>query len=192
MIKKSAVLAVLVLGSAACFASHAKRYFELRASSPSSGGPALTRTLLLDRVDIGEFYDDFRIVYRLSPTEVNYYPYDFWTEKPSRLIRNMVLERLSVPGRFLRIDAEAGKDPADWLLKMRVFRVEEVDEGDQWFGRLSMAFEVVDLKTGAVIATRSFDRREPLGRKDVTRLPAVLSSILLAELDAFLGELAVK
>jgi ABC-type uncharacterized transport system auxiliary subunit len=189
--KKTALLALLVLGSAACFASHAKRYFELRASSPPSGGPALTRTLQLDRVDISEFYDDFRIVYRLSPTEVNYYPYDFWTEKPSRLIRNLILERLSVPGRFLRIDAEAGKDPAGWLLKMRVFRVEEVDEGDR-FGRLSMAFEVVDLKTGAVIATRSFDRREPLGRKDVARLPAVLSLILLAEIDAFLGELAAK
>jgi hypothetical protein len=43
-----------------------------------------------------------------------------------------------------------------------------------------------------VIATRSFDRREPLGRKDVARLPAVLSLILLAEIDAFLGELAAK
>ena len=190
--KKYAVLALLVLGSAACFASHAKRYFELRASSPLARGPALARTLLLDRVDISEFYDDFRIVYRLSPTEVNYYPYDFWTEKPSRLIRNLILERLSVPGSFLRIETEAGKGSADWLLKMRVFRVEEVDEGDQWFGRLSMAFEVVDLKTGAVIATKSFDRKEPLGRKDVSRLPAVLSSILLAELDAFLGELAAK
>jgi ABC-type uncharacterized transport system auxiliary subunit len=143
-------------------------------------------------VDISEFYDDFRIVYRLSSTEVNYYPYDFWTEKPSRLIHHMVLERLLIPGRFLRIDTEAGKEPAEWQFKMRVFRIEEVDEGEQWFGRLAMNFEVVDLKTGAVIATRSFDRSEPLGLKDVTRLPAVLSSILLSEIDAFLGELAVK
>jgi ABC-type uncharacterized transport system auxiliary subunit len=152
----------------------------------------LARALLLERVDISEFYDDFRIVYRLSPTEVNYYPYDFWTEKPSRLIHHMVLERLLIPGRFLRIDTEAGKEPAEWQLKMRVFRIEEVDEGERWFGRLAMNFEVVDLKTGAVIATRSFDRSEPLGLKDVTRLPAVLSSILLSEIDAFLGELAVK
>jgi ABC-type uncharacterized transport system auxiliary subunit len=191
MKKKIAVLALLVLGFASCFAAHAKRYFELRASSPPAG-PALARTLLLERVDISEFYDDFRIVYRLSPTEVNYYPYDFWTEKPSRLIHHMVLERLLIPGRFLRIDTEAGKEPAEWQLKMRVFRIEEVDEGERWFGRLAMNFEVVDLKTGAVIATRSFDRSEPLGLKDVTRLPAVLSSILLSEIDAFLGELAVK
>ncbi len=190
--KKTAVLALLVLGFASCFAAHAKRYFELRTASPPAAGPALARTLLLDRVDISEFYDDFRIVYRLSPTEVNYYPYDFWTEKPSRLIHHMVLERLLIPGRFLRIDTEAGKEPADWQLKMRVFRIEEVDEGERWFGRLAMNFEVVDLKTGVVVATRSFDRSEPLGLKDVSRLPAVLSSILLAEIDAFLGELAVK
>jgi ABC-type uncharacterized transport system auxiliary subunit len=190
--KKTAVLVLLALGSAACFASQAKRYFELRASGPPAGGPELPRTLWLDRVEIGEFYDDFRIVYRLSPTEINYYPYDFWTEKPSRLIRNLILERLAVPGRFLRIETEAGKGPVDWIWKTRVFLIEEADEGEQWFGRLSMVFEIVDLKTGAVIATRSFDRKEPLGRKDVARLPTVLSSILLAEIDAFLGDLAAK
>jgi len=190
--KKTIALVVLIVGGAACFASQAKRYFELGALPPSSGGLVFDRTLRLERLDIGGLYDDFRIVYRISPTEVNYYANNFWAEKTSTLLRNILLQRLAVPGLFRRLEAEIGKENPDWLMRVKVSRIEEVDEGERWSGRLAMAFEVVDFQTGARIAARAFDRTEPLGRKDVALLPAVISAILANEFELFLRELDLK
>lgn len=190
--KKTFLLAVVILAGAGCFAAHAKRYFDLGAPVSGPAEPAFDRTLLIDRPVVEGIYDDFRIVYRLSPTEVNYYAYNFWAERPARLVRDMIRERIVVQGRFRRVDLEPGKEPADWRLKVKVFRIEEEDRADRWFGRLAMAFEVVEAATGSVIAARAFDRLEPLGQKDPGLLAGVLSRILAEEFDAFLRELAVK
>ena len=49
-----------------------------------------------------------------------------------------------------------------------------------------MELELVEAKTGTVLAARRFDRREPIGRKDVAAVPPVLSRILAEELEALL------
>lgn len=87
---------------------------------------------------------------------------------------------------------EPGKEPADWTLRIKIFRIEEEDRVDRWFGRLAMSLEVVDPVSGALIAARAFDRLEPLAEKDAGLLAGVISEILAEELDAFLGELAAK
>jgi ABC-type uncharacterized transport system auxiliary subunit len=184
--RKTLVLVCLVLAGAGCFASHAKRYFELGAPAPGAGEPAFDKTILFDRVDCDVLYDDFRIIYRLSPTEVNYYAYNFWAERPSKTIGNLIRERLVIPGRFIRVDLETGKEPADWILRVEVFRIEEVDEAERWYARLAMDFDLIDTKTGKVIAARTFDRREPLTEKNPGLLAGALSRILAEEFDAFL------
>jgi len=187
--RKAVWLAIVVVIGAGCFASHAKRYFELGAPLPGPGEPEFDRTILIDRVDVETLYDDFRILYRVSPTEVNYYAYNFWAEMPSKTIRNMIRERLIIPGRFLRVDMEAGKEPTDWTLKTKVFRIEEVDEADRWFARLAMNVSLVENSSGMVIASHSFDRSLPLAQKDAGLLAGALSKILAEEFDAFLRTL---
>ena len=190
--KKTCLIAVVILAGTGCFIAHAKRYFDLGVPVSGPAEPAFDRALLIDRPYVEGIYDDFRIVYRLSPTEVNYYAYNFWAERPTRLVRNMIWGRIVAQGRFRRVDLEPGKEPADWMLKIKVFRIEEEDRADRWFGRLAMAFEVVDVATGSVIAARAFDRIEPLEQKDPGLLAGVVSRILADEFDAFLRELAVK
>jgi len=184
--RKAFVLACIVLVGAGCFASHAKRYFELGATAPGPGEPGFDKTILIDRVDIEELYDDFRIIYRLSSTEVNYYAYNFWAERPSKTIRNLIRERCIAPGRFLRVDLETGKEATDWILKIKVFRIEEVDQVDRWYARLAMDLDLVETATGKVIAAHTFDRSEPLAQKNPGFLAGALSKILAEEFDGFL------
>jgi ABC-type uncharacterized transport system auxiliary subunit len=190
--KKTCLLAVVILAGTGCFIAHAKRYFDLGVPVSGPAEPAFDRALLIDHPYVEGIYDDFRIVYRLSPTEVNYYAYNFWAERPTRLVRNMIWGRIVAQERFRRVDLEPGKEPAEWMLKIKVFRIEEEDRADRWFGRLAMAFEIVDIATGSVIATRAFDRIEPLEQKDPGLLAGVVSRILADEFDVFLRELAVK
>ncbi|MBN1939841.1 MAG: membrane integrity-associated transporter subunit PqiC [Candidatus Aminicenantes bacterium] len=184
--RKAILIACIVLAGAGCFASHAKRYFELGYPAPGPEEPTFDKTILFDRVDVEELYDDFRIIYRISPTEVNYYAYNFWAEKPSKTIRNLIRERLIIPGRFIRVDLETSPDSTDWILQVKVFRIEEVDEAERWHARLAMDFDLVETGSNMVIASHTFDRTEPLADKRPGLLAGALSKILAEEFDAFL------
>jgi ABC-type uncharacterized transport system auxiliary subunit len=149
-------------------------------------------SLLVERCDIDSLYDDFRIVYRVSPYEINYYSYKFWAEKPSKLIRDSLIRYMEAARLFPKMYFDSTKDAVDWTLRTTIRRVEEIDGEPAWAARLDMRIEVIDSKSGARLAERSFDRREPLPRKDVGEMPAVLSRILGEELAALFTALRRK
>ena len=76
------------------------------------------------------------------------------------------------------------------VLRTSVRLVEEIDEPNAWFGRLAMDLEFLDFKTGKSLMKYTFDRRLPLGARKVQFLPAVLSGILVEELDVAVRKLA--
>jgi len=189
MMRKPAVLLAVVLALAACFsASPEKTYYQLDLAPVPSAAP-LAKTLLVDRVDIDSLYDDFRILYRISPVEVNYYAYHFWAEKPARMLRDVLLHNLELSHRFSQVLREIGKEEPDWVLRCTIHQIEEIDNPVVWAARLGMKLELAEFKSGKILATRRFDRQEPLSRKEVSLVPAVLSRILAEELAALFADL---
>ncbi len=192
MMRKTAVLLAVLPALAACFsASPEKKYYQLDLAGPPAEA-AFGKSLLVDRVDIDPLYDDFRIIYRISPVEVNYYTYHFWAEKPARMLHDILLHRLELSKLFARVLPESGKEEPDWVLRCTVHQIEEVDAPAAWAARLGMKIELAEFKSGKVLASRRFDRREPLARKEVGLVPAALSRILDEELAALLAELRTK
>ncbi len=186
---KAAFLCAALLGLAACFpASPDKKYFQIHLDPAPPASASLGKTILLDRIDINSLYDDFRMIYRVSPYEVNYYTYEFWAEKPSRLARAAILRYLAESRLFAAVLPEPSSQEPDWVLKCAIYQIEEVDEPGAWFARLAMRLQIEESKSGAVIAARRFDRREPLSKKDVAEVPAVISRILSEELSALFAE----
>jgi ABC-type uncharacterized transport system auxiliary subunit len=189
MMPKTAVLLAAVLLLAACFsASPEKKYYQLDLA-PVPGPVPIAKTLLIDRVDIDSLYDDFRILYRVSPVEVNYYAYHFWAEKPGRMLRDVLFHHLELSRRFARVITELGKGEPDWILRCTIHQIEEVDGPLAWSARLSLKMELSEFKSGKILALRRFDRQEPLPRKEVSLVPGVLSRILAEELAALLADL---
>lgn len=187
-----ALAAVLLVGFSGCFsAGPEKKYYEIHLEAATDLAP-FSASLLLDRLEIDSLYDDFRVIYRVSPYEINYYAYHFWADKPSKLLRNSLIQFLEGSRLFPKIILEPILGNADWILRWTVHRIEEVDEAEAWFARLSMKLEVADVKTGAALAARTFDRKEPMSGKDVGELPAKLSRILIEELRALFTELKGK
>ena len=192
MRKNSALLVVVLFCLAGCFsASPDKKYYQIQLETGTSIAP-FTASLLLDRIEIDSLYDDFRIIYRVSPFEINYYAYHFWADKPSKLLRDSLLHYLETSKLFPKIVLEPNRGNPDWVLRCTVHQIEEVDMPEAWFARLSMKLEMAELKSGTVLAARAFDRKEPLSRKDVGEVPSVLSRILSEELRALLAELKGK
>jgi ABC-type uncharacterized transport system auxiliary subunit len=186
-----ALLALFV--SAGCFTSlPEKKYYQIPLNTAVPTAPPFPASLLVERCEIDSLYDDFRIVYRVSPYEINYYSYKFWAEKPSKLIRDSVIRYVEGGRLFPKLYLEPTKDAVDWTLRCMIRRIEEIDGEPAWAARLDMRIEVIDSKSGVRLAERSFDRQEPLPRKEVGEMPAVLSRILGEELAALFTELRRK
>jgi len=195
MTKIAIALGILVLALAACFGpGQAKRYFDFQPMliEHAGEGPALDKVLYIDRVEVEDLWNDFRIIYRSSPMELNYYPNEFWADKPDKLLRDAIYHFFSGRRAFRGLSLDPDENSPDWILRCRVHRLEEFDLARTWSARLAMDFAVVETRSGSIIQSRSFDRTMPLNRKAVSDLPVVLSRILTEELEALLQSLRGK
>ena len=187
--KKTIGLCLCLAAATACWGPQAKRYFELDARPGDASGTAIDKAVFIEGVTVTDLYDDFRILYRLSPTEVNYYNYDFWTQKPSRLLRDAIYRYLIERNAFRRVLLLPSAEEPEWTLRAAVRRIEELDGPAGWSGRLSMELAVVESKGGKIVARRSFDRAVPMPVKNAAALPPALSKILGEELELLLRDL---
>ena len=178
-----------------CFGSQtAKRYFELKPPVIEKPLQKTGRNILIEPVTTSGIYDDFRIVYRVSPYQVNYYSYDFWAQKPAHLIHSAIFNFLQTSGGFERIGEMVAPENPDVIFKSKLNAIEEIDGGAVWYARLALEMEMTDYKTGATIIKHSFDRRRALPKRDIVLFPKVISEILEKELRfliaGFMEELA--
>jgi len=193
MIKKMAALAAVTVACWGCFSSApGKTYLQIHLEEGTEPAARFEKSLLIVPILADDLYDDFRILYRLSPYEVNYYTLSFWAEKPSKMIHQSLANDLAARKVFARVISNPAGADADWILRCALHKIEEIDSEAAWAARLAMDLEIAEAKSGTVLAARRFDRREPLTKKDVAELPVVLSRILAEELAGLLAELKGK
>lgn len=184
--KKIAIISILCVIAVGCFSPAAKHYYQLHLTeSTDSLSDAAEQSLLFEPVFIRDLYNDFRIIYRVSPYELKYYSYEFWADKPQKLIRESVRHFLLREGLFTRIFNQATEGEADAVLRIRVEALEEVDGIDHWKARLALTMELSDPNDGRVLVRHVFDRAERLSEKKVGLVPIVVSRILEEELQTF-------
>lgn len=176
-----------------CSASHAKRYFQLYML-PDENMPLakIPKTLLVQTVETDTAYDDYRIVYKISPYELNYYAYEFWVKNPGGVIRDAICDFLSRAGAFDRVIKTFSEANPDYILEAVVDVIEEYDFPDRWFAHLKMSIKIKDFLTNETILVHRFDRMEKLTEKKVEKVPVVISTILEEELSIMMSHLAEK
>lgn len=192
-IKRISILFLMIAVAAACRSLPTKSYFHL---APPAGGQAgvstVEKTVFVEPVDVEPFYNDFRIVYRLSDYEVRYYSTDYWVAKPAAMFMSVVTAKRSgdrvLPGIAI-VDDKAG---AELILKMKVKVIEEIDGAKVWMARLAMDIEFRDAVSGERLVRHSFDRKAEMKLKNVRALPAALSGVFFEELGKAGAELAEK
>ncbi len=188
--RKISVCLILLAFAAACMSSPEKQYFQLYlAPQNAADGPRLETVLLVEPILVDDLYEDFQIIYRLSPYEMNYYSYVFWAENPSVMVRNALIHYFQETQIFRKVIREFSAGEPDLILKARVHALEEIDRPGQWYARLSMELEIVDFESSSVLKSHRFDRTEPLPRSDVSELPKAISRILREEIGRLLEKL---
>ena len=191
MMRKHALWLAAVLLFGGCFSSPTKRYFQIVPMDKDAlPHPGIAKTLYVEPVRVDPLYDDFRVIYRVSPYELKYYASIFWAKKPDALFREAIGDYLGRKEGFPRVSLDVLQGDPEIALRSSVRLIEEIDNTEVWFGRLAMDLEFLEFKSGKTIVRHSFDRRLSLAERKVKFLPAVLSKILVDELDIAVGKLA--
>jgi ABC-type uncharacterized transport system auxiliary subunit len=191
MMRKLALPLAAIVLLAGCFTTAGKKYFQIvPMDKDASFHPKIERALYIEPVRVDPLYDDYRVIYRVSPFELRYYSTVYWAKKPDLLFREALGDYLLHKEGFPRVQLDVLQGEPDIVLRSNVRMIEEIDNPKVWFGRLAMDLEFVEFKSGKTIVRHSFDKRVQLGMRKVQYLPAVLSSILADELDAAVAKLA--
>jgi len=186
---------IVLLGLVGCITSVGKKYYQLHLDSMGPGttdkGAVHTgnKVLLVEAVEVEDIYNDFRVVYRTSPYQLNYYSYNFWIKKPGKLVRDSITDYLSKSNIFKKVIKDYSEGSPDLLLKAVVHILEEFDQPGVWFAHLKMDIEIKDFKSNQTVLSHSFDRHRRLSQKKVERLPMAISRILKEELDKVIKKL---
>ncbi|MGB2906709.1 MAG: ABC-type transport auxiliary lipoprotein family protein [Candidatus Aminicenantaceae bacterium] len=188
--KTKSIIILIPLMLAACWSSPEKQYYQLYLAPPEEiKDLSFDSVILVDPVQVDNLYDDFQIIFRISPFEMNYYAYVFWAEKPAVLIRDSVIHYLQEQKSFRKVIKEYSAGDPDLVLRTRLHILEEIDQPERWFAHLSMEMEIEDFHSGEILVSLRFERTEPLAGKDVSELPKVASFILREEVDRLLQKL---
>jgi ABC-type uncharacterized transport system auxiliary subunit len=189
--RKAAFALLAALLMSACGAAPVKRYFEIRTIAADEPAlPKIEQRACVEPAAVDALYDDIRILYRVTPYELKYYPYEFWAERPGRQVGAAMAEFLAKKKVFRSVGRDCAKGEPEIIVRSRVRALEEIDTTDIWKAHLAMDIEFADAKSGAPIARWSFDRTGQMFKRNVGVLPAVVSRILDEELGKAVWELA--
>jgi len=181
------LLFLVLIFLCACMTMPVRHYYQVRVEiTPAPQTVLPGKAIFVDQVEMDDFYDNYRIVYRISPFQVNYYLYHLWFRKPTQMLREAMLQSLRPANAFGLILERLSEGEPDYLLKTRVLFMEEVYSGRDSMARLGMELRLVDFHSEKTILFHSFDRREKIAGKRVLHLVEQLSEILSQEMQVFI------
>ena len=180
---------IVLMGLTGCISTVGKKYYQLYldedpdSAAQVNGIQTGNGILLVESIEVEDIYDDYRVVYRTSPYQLNYYSYHFWIKKPRTLMRRCIIDYFSKSKLFKEVVTGFSRGEPDFVLKAVVYNLEEYDQPGVWFAHLKMDIEVREYKSGQRVLLHSFDRHRRLAAKKVERVPVSISKILKEELD---------
>jgi len=135
-------------------------------------------------------YDADQLVYREDVTEVEYAKERRWTERPPRMVADLVRKYLRQAGLFEQVLDKYGERSPDFVLEGEIDAIEEVASGEESYAHLVMALRLVRFDTDAVVWRRSIDERRKVPPDQPRAVVRSLSDILVQELGKSVDELA--
>ena len=191
MMRKLAIPLLSMFLAAGCLSTPSKRYFQIVAMDlDAQPHPLIGKVVYIEPVRVDPLYDDFRVIYRVSPYELKYYSSVFWAKTPDDLFREAISDYLIRKAGFPRVMIDVLQGEPEIALRTNVRLLEEIDNPDVWYARLAMDLEFLEFKSGKTIVRHTFDRKMPLEARKVRFLPGVLSGMLVEELDIAVRKLA--
>jgi len=169
-------LAALVLFLGGCGAARPSNYYQLTIPGDvpvAKDVDPTPVTLLVGTLVAPDLYREDRIVYSTTEEGMGTYEYQRWAEPPTEMIQEVLLRELRSSGRYRAVFAHRSDSNGDFLLRGRLYDFKEVS-GNGMVARLTVDFEMRDLKSGTTVWTHYYHHDEPVHGKNV---PAVVAAL---------------
>lgn len=185
-----------------CGAARPSKYYQLTvpgdaAAAGQAADPAPV-TLLVGNLLASHLYRQDRIVYSTGGEQMGTYEYQRWAEPPTEMVEQLLLRELRACGRYRAVYAQRSNTNGDFLLRGRLYDFKEVS-GSAMKARVTVEFEMRDLKSGATVWTHYYQHDEAVDGKDVPAVVAALNKNVqrgvkevLASLDQYFAAHPVK
>lgn len=185
-----AIVAVLLC---ACGAARPSKYYQLTIPGDAPAGQATDPlpapvTLLVGNLFASDLYREDRIVYSAAGDQMGTYEYERWAEPPTEMIQEVLLRELRSSGRYRAVFTHKSDTNGDFLLRGRLYDFKEVSENGM-SARLTVEFEMRDLKNGATVWSHYYQHDEPVNGKNVPAVVAALDKNVQRAVKETLGSL---
>ena len=182
----------LVCLAAGCVSAKSPRYYRLSlapvATQPSAA--PFQVSLLVGRLTAPRILRDDRVVYGMSDVEMGVDEYHRWTEPPTELLEDLLVQRLRRSGQYKSVQRISSTARGDYLLRGHLSSLNEVDDPAGIKARFNIQLELFDQKSGSVVWTGSYSHDEPVEKKSVTAVVESLEKSVNAGLEQFTANLA--
>jgi ABC-type uncharacterized transport system auxiliary subunit len=173
--------------AAGCASAKSPRYYRLNLApvATQSITAPFQVSLLVGRLTAPRILRDDRVVYGMSDVEMGVDEYHRWTEPPTEMMEDLLVQQLRHSGQYKSVQRISSTARGDYLLRGHLSSLNEVDDPAGIKARFNIQLELFDQKSGSVVWTGSYSHDEPVGKKSVT---AVVES-LQKSVNAGIGQL---
>jgi ABC-type uncharacterized transport system auxiliary subunit len=186
-------LIFLVVIAAGCTTARAPRYYFLTAApvSPQANASRLPVTILVGRLSAPRILRDDRVVYGMTDVEMGVDEYHRWTEPPSEMIEQLLVEHLRRSGQYKSVQRISSTARGDYLLRGHLTSLNEWnDPAGGIKARFNVQLELFDQKAGTVVWTDSYSHDEPVEKKSVSAVVEALQKNVNTGIAQLTGSLA--
>ena len=162
-------------------------YYRIDYTLPATDdtGHAIPVTLGIGRFDATSLYEGDRIVYRKSRYEVNYYNYRRWVAAPQKIVTEKIYSHIKKSGLFKDVVRLPSSMQPDYVLAGQLQAFEEWDEGESWFGLVTIEFTLKATASGIIIWDKTFsEKTKSLAKKPVDVVQAISHSLQVVTVSA--------
>ena len=185
-------LILFVVIAAGCTTARAPRYYFLTAApvSPQVNASRLPVTILVGRLSAPRILRDDRVVYGMTDVEMGVDEYHRWTEPPTEMIEQLLVEHLRRSGQYKSVQRISSTARGDYLLRGHLTSLNESNDAAGIKARFNVQLELFDQKAGTVVWTDSYSHDEPVEKKSVSAVVEALQRNVNTGIAQLTGSLA--
>ncbi len=171
--KTGGLVLIGILLCTACASTPKTRYYTLRTPPPPGALSLKTHlTLQVEHFDSSDLLLDNRIIYYISPTELNFHEYHRWSSDPGELLSEVAIKFFAGTELFQQVYAFPAPVMADYTLRGRVLdlgemKYEKSGQGKSGAAQLSLKLDLLQTHQNKVVWSARLRQTAPIERNNV-------------------------
>ena len=183
----------IALGGAACGGAPKTYYYTLQPpATPTPNDPRTEYTLGVEHFRSPVILRDDRILYYISPTQVNYYEHHRWGSDPATLLSEYSARWLESTGVFAEVRMLPVRDRVDYTLTGRLLNFEEVDTGGAPKARVVLELSLIRTIDRKRVWSGEQRQEQPISERGVEGVATALNSASSQVLQAMIPDLLAR